>query len=197
VNHHLLGLAGARLEDIQTVHSHVHALNQCRRLLRELGLTPKVHVDTAGAAAEIAAAGRIEQAAIASRLAAEIYGLDILRSDLEDAEHNTTRFIILAREAREPPPYEGPVITSFLFQVRNVPAALYKALGGFATNGVNMIKLESYVDARFSQAQFYAEVLGHPEQEPVKNAFEELAFFSHEVERLGVYPADPFRFRGA
>jgi prephenate dehydratase len=197
VNHHLLAVPGARLEDIETVHSHVHALNQCRQLVRELGLTPKIHADTAGAAAEVAAAGRIEQAAIASRLAAEIYGLDILRSDLEDAEHNTTRFVVLAREAREPPPYEGPVITSFLFQVRNVPAALYKALGGFATNGVNMIKLESYVDARFSQAQFYAEVLGHPEQEAVKNAFEELAFFSHEVERLGVYPADPFRFRGA
>jgi prephenate dehydratase len=197
VNHHLLAVPGARLEDVKTVHSHVHALNQCRRLVRELGLTPKVHADTAGAAADVAAAGTIDQAAIASRLAGEIYGLDILRSDLEDAEHNTTRFVILAREAREPPPYEGPVITSFLFQVRNVPAALYKALGGFATNGVNMIKLESYVDARFSQAQFYAEVLGHPEQEAVKNAFEELAFFSHEVERLGVYPADPFRFRDA
>jgi prephenate dehydratase len=197
VNHHLLAVPGARLEDIRTVHSHVHALHQCRRLLGELGLTPKVHADTAGAAADVAAAGTGDQAAIASRLAAEIYGLDILRSDLEDAEHNTTRFVILAREAREPPPYEGPVITSFLFQVRNVPAALYKALGGFATNGVNMIKLESYVDARFSQAQFYAEVLGHPEQEAVKNAFEELAFFSHEVERLGVYPADPFRFRTA
>ena len=164
VNHHLLAVPGARLEDIKAVHSHVHALHQCRRLLGELGLTPKVHADTAGAAADVAAAGNIDQAAIASRLAAEIYGLDILRSDLEDAEHNTTRFVILAREAREPPPYEGPVITSFLFQVRNVPAALYKALGGFATNGVNMIKLESYVDARFSQAQFYAEVLGHPEQ---------------------------------
>jgi prephenate dehydratase len=197
VNHHLLAVPGARLEDIKTVHSHVHALHQCRRLLGELRLTPKVHADTAGAAADVAAAGTVDQAAIASRLAAEIYGLDILRSDLEDAEHNTTRFVVLAREAREPPPYEGPVITSFLFQVRNVPAALYKALGGFATNGVNMIKLESYVDARFSQAQFYAEVLGHPEQAAVKNAFEELAFFSHEVERLGVYPADPFRFRGA
>jgi prephenate dehydratase len=197
VNHHLLAVPGARLEHIKTVHSHVHALNQCRRLIRELGLTPKVHADTAGAAADVAAAGTIDQAAIASRLAGEIYGLDILRSDLEDAEHNTTRFVILAREAREPPPYEGPVITSFLFQVRNVPAALYKALGGFATNGINMIKLESYVDARFSQAQFYAEVLGHPEQEAVKNAFEELAFFSHEVEQLGVYPADPFRFRDA
>jgi prephenate dehydratase len=195
VNHHLLALPGARLQDIKTVHSHVHALNQCRRLLRELGLAPKIHADTAGAAAEVAEAGRADQAAIASRLAAEIYGLEILRADIEDAEHNTTRFVILAREAREPPPYEGPVITSFLFQVRNVPAALYKALGGFATNGVNMIKLESYVDARFAQARFYAEVLGHPEQEALKHAFEELEFFSREVERLGVYPADPFRFQ--
>src|ERR671911_3007064 len=197
VNRPLVAVPGARLEGIKAIHSHVHALNQCRRLLRELAIIPKVHADTAGAAAEVAEAGRPDQAAIASRLAAEIYGLEILRADIEDAEHNTTRFIILAREPREPPPYEGPVITSFLFQVRNVPAALYKALGGFATNGVNMIKLESYVDARFSQAQFYAEVLGHPEQEAVKNAFEELAFFSHEVERLGVYPADPFRFHGA
>ena len=197
VNHHLLAVPGARLEGIKTVHSHVHALNQCRRLLRELAIIPRIHADTAGAAAEVAEAGSTDQAAIASRLAADIYGLEILRSDIEDAEHNTTRFIILAREPREPPPYEGPVITSFLFQVRNVPAALYKALGGFATNGVNMVKLESYVDAGFNQAQFYAEVVGHPEQPPVRNAFEELAFFSHEVERLGVYPAHPFRFRNA
>jgi prephenate dehydratase len=197
VNHHLLAVPGARLEGIKTVHSHVHALNQCRRLLRELAVIPRIHADTAGAAAEVADAGSTDQAAIASRLAADIYGLEILRSDIEDAEHNTTRFIILAREPREPPPYEGPVITSFLFRVRNVPAALYKALGGFATNGVNMVKLESYVDAAFNQAQFYAEVVGHPEQPPVKNAFEELAFFSHEVERLGVYPAHPFRFRSA
>jgi prephenate dehydratase len=197
VNHHLLAVPGARLEGIKTVHSHVHALNQCRRLLRELRITPKVQADTAGAAAQVAQAGRTDEAAIASRLAAEIYGLEILRSDIEDAEHNTTRFIILAREPVEPPPYEGPVITSFLFQVRNVPAALYKALGGFATNGVNMIKLESYVDAGFNQAQFYAEVLGHPEQPPLKNAFEELAFFSHDVERLGVYSAHPFRFQGS
>jgi prephenate dehydratase len=195
VNHHLLAVPGARIEDIRAVHSHIHALNQCRRLLAELGIVPKIHADTAGAAAEVAEAGRRDQAAIASRLAGEIYGLESLRADIEDAEHNTTRFIVLTREPREPPPYEGPVITSFLFQVRNVPAALYKALGGFATNGVNMIKLESYVDARFAQAQFYAEVLGHPEQEPLQHAFEELAFFSHEVERLGTYPADPFRFR--
>ena len=197
VNLHLMAVPGARLEMIRTVQSHVHALNQCRRLLRELGIAPRVHADTAGAAAKVAAAGRTDQAAIASRLAAEIYGLDILRSDLEDAEHNTTRFVILAREPVEPPPYEGPVITSFLFQVRNVPAALYKALGGFATNGVNMVKLESYVDAAFNQAQFYAEVVGHPEQAPVRNAFEELAFFSHNVERLGTYPAHPFRFKDA
>ncbi len=195
VNHHLLAVPGATLEGIKTVHSHIHALNQCRRMLRELAITPRIHADTAGAAAQVAESGRPDEAAIASRLAAEIYGLEILRSSIEDAEHNTTRFIILAREPREPPPYEGPVITSFLFQVRNVPAALYKALGGFATNGVNMLKLESYVDSRFNQAQFYAEILGHPEQPPVKNAFEELEFFSHDVQRLGAYPAHPFRFR--
>jgi len=197
VNHHLLALPGATLETIAAVHSHIHALNQCRRLLRDLRIQPKVHADTAGAAADVAASGRLDQAAIASRLAAEIHGLEILRSDIEDAEHNTTRFIVLAREPILPPPDEGPTITSFLFLVRNVPAALYKALGGFATNGVNMIKLESYVDARFQQARFYAEILGHPDQRAVGNAFEELAFFSREVERLGVYPAHPFRFRKA
>ncbi|MGH6943445.1 MAG: prephenate dehydratase [Geminicoccaceae bacterium] len=195
VNHHLLGLPGASLESIRTVHSHVHALNQCRRLVRELGLRPKVHADTAGAAAEIAETGRLDQAAIASRLAAETYGLAVLREDVEDAEHNTTRFVILAREPIVPPKDDGPTITSFLFRVRNVPAALYKALGGFATNGVNMVKLESYVDSAFTQAQFYAEIVGHPEQQAVQNAFEELAFFSHEVEQLGAYPAHPFRFR--
>lgn len=195
VNHHLLALPGTRLEEIRTVHSHIQALSQCRRLIRELRITPRVHADTAGAAAEVAASGRRDQAAIASRLAAETYGLTIVRSDIEDAEHNTTRFIILAREAIEPPVDGGPAITSFLFQVRNVPAALYKALGGFATNGVNMIKLESYVDSAFNQAQFYAEILGHSAHPAVRNAFEELEFFSHDVERLGVYPAHPFRFR--
>jgi prephenate dehydratase len=197
VNHHLLAPAGATIATLKVIHSHVHALNQCRRMLRQLGITAKVHADTAGAAAEVAAEGRLDQAAIASRLAADIYGLTILRSEIEDANHNTTRFVVLAPEPREPPPDEGPVITSFLFQVRNVPAALYKALGGFATNGVNMIKLESYVDSEFNQAQFYAEILGHPAQRGVKNALEELAFFSHDVQRLGVYPAHPFRFRSA
>jgi prephenate dehydratase len=195
VNHHLLAVPGARLEDIREVHSHIQALQQCRRLLREQGLTPKVHADTAGAAAQVAQDGRPDQAAIASRLAADIYGLAVLRSDIEDAVHNTTRFVILARDPLEVAHDAGPVITSFIFRVRNVPAALYKALGGFATNGVNMLKLESYVDAEFNQAQFYAEILGHPAQRPVSNAFEELVFFSHGVERLGVYPAHPFRFR--
>ena len=195
VNHHLLGLPGTRLAEIRLIHSHIHALSQCRRLFRELGLMPQIHADTAGAAKEVAATGRRDQAAIASRLAAEIYGLEILRSDIEDEAHNTTRFVILSREPIEPPPYEGPVITSFLFQVRNVPAALYKALGGFATNGVNMIKLESYVDAAFNQAQFYAEIMGHPSELGVRHAFDELAFFSDEIEWLGVYPAHPFRFK--
>jgi len=195
VNHHLLALPGTQVDGVNTVHSHIQALSQCRKLIRELGITPKVHADTAGAAAEVAAGGKRHEAAIASRLAAEIYGLEILRSDIEDAEHNTTRFVLLAREPRTPPADQGPCIISFLFQVRNVPASLYKALGGFATNGINMIKLESYIDSAFNQAQFYAEILGHPEDRGVENAFEELAFFSHDVERLGVYPANAFRFR--
>jgi prephenate dehydratase len=197
VNHHLLALPGTRLEDVKTVHSHIQALSQCRRLIRELKIAPKIHADTAGAAAEVAASGRRDQAAIASRLAAQIHGMEVLRSDIEDAEHNTTRFVILATEPRMPPADQGPCITSFLFQVRNVPAALYKALGGFATNGLNMVKLESYVDSAFNQAQFYAEIIGHPAEPGVENAFEELAFFSHDVERLGVYPAHAFRFRTA
>jgi prephenate dehydratase len=154
-----------------------------------------VVADTAGAAAEVAAARDPTRAAIASRLAAEIYGLEILRSDIEDAEHNTTRFLVLAREPRHPDPKDGPVITTFTFRVRNRPAALYKALGGFATNGVNMVKLESYVDGAFTQAEFYADIMGHPQAENVRLAFEELRFFSHSVEILGVYPADRFRER--
>ena len=142
--------------------------------------------------------GRRDQAAIASRLAAEIYGLEILRTDIEDAEHNTTRFIVLAREPIQPPPDEGPVITSFLFQVRNVPAALYKALGGFATNGVNMVKLESYVDAGFNQAQFYAEVVGHPEQAPVRQRVRGAGVLLARCRaaRASTRP-HPFRFRKA
>ncbi|MGI9484408.1 MAG: prephenate dehydratase [Geminicoccaceae bacterium] len=197
VNHHLLALPGTRIDQLKIVHSHVHALNQCRKLLRDLPVSARVHADTAGAAAEVAAVKDPSQAAIASRLAAKIHGLEILKSDIEDADHNTTRFVILAPEPLDPGfDPDRPTIMSFFFQVQSVPAALYKALGGFATNGVNMLKLESYVDAEFNQAQFYAEILGHPSETGVKNAMDELRFFSHAVEPLGTYPAHPFRRRG-
>ena len=179
------------------MHSHRHALSQCGRLLRELGVEAVAHADTAGAAADIAARNDPAEGAIASGLAGEIYGLETLRENIEDAEHNTTRFIVLAREPAHPDAADGPVITSFIFRVRNVPAALYKALGGFATNGVNMTKLESYlVGGSFEAAQFYADVEGHPAQTPLRLALEELDFFSHEVRILGVYPAHPFRDQG-
>jgi len=196
VNHQLLGPRGATLPGLKVVRSHVHALSQCRRLIRELGLKAVVHADTAGAAAEVAARGDPTVAAIASRLAAETYDLDILRGDVEDAAHNTTRFLVMAREPAAPPAGDGPVMTSFVFRVRNVPAALYKALGGFATNGVNMVKLESYMlDGSFTATQFYADIEGHPEQRLVRLALEELAFFTREIKILGVYPANPFRYR--
>ena len=197
VNHHLLALPGARIEQLTHVHSHIHALNQCRGLVRELDLEAVVRLDTAGAAAEIAEAGDRTQAVIASELAGDIYGLVSLRADIEDAKHNTTRFLIMAKEPVVPHPKSGPTMTSFVFRVRNVPAALYKALGGFATNGVNMTKLESYlVGGRFNAAQFYAEVEGHPEHKNLKLALEELDFFSREVRILGVYPQHPYRWEG-
>ena len=194
VVHNLLAPKGAKLADLKTVASHVQALSQCRKTIRTLGLKLVVRADTAGAAAEIAAAGDKTAAAIASTLAAEIYGLDILKESMEDAEHNTTRFIIMAREPLDPDPAAGSIVTSLVFRVRSVPAALYKALGGFATNGVNITKLESYIlDGAFTVAQFYADIEGHPDQRPVRLALEELSFFSNEVRILGVYPASPFR----
>ena len=197
INHHLLGVEGARVEDLTHVHSHVHALSQCRNLIRELGLEAVVHVDTAGAAAEVAERKDKTQAAIASELAGELDGLTSLKANIEDAEHNTTRFILMAREPVVPHPKAGKAITSFVFRVRNVPASLYKALGGFATNGINMTKLESYlVGGSFQAAQFYAEVEGHPDTRAMKLAFEELAFFTREVSLLGTYPAHPYRHRG-
>ncbi|MFA6022091.1 MAG: prephenate dehydratase [Rhodospirillales bacterium] len=193
INHHLLAPKGATLETIKTVESHVHALGQCRNLIRQLGLTVIVGADTAGAAADLAKSGDLTKAAIASELAAEIYGLQSLQANIEDAEHNTTRFVVLAREAVEPNPNHTNV-TTFVFRVRNVPAALYKALGGFATNGVNITKLESYlVGGGFIAAQFYMDVEGHPAQRNLRLALEELEFFSHEVRILGVYPAHPVR----
>jgi prephenate dehydratase len=197
VNHHLLAVHGASLRKIRTVRSHVHALSQCRNLIRALGIEPVIAADTAGAAAEIAARRDPSVAAIASELAGRIYGLVSLKENIEDAEHNTTRFLIMSREARRPPP-ATPSVTTFLFRVRNVPAALYKALGGFATNGINMTKLESYmVGGTFTATQFYADVEAHPEDRPLALALEELAFFSREVKILGVYPAHPLRIAAA
>lgn len=190
----LLGVPGATLEGVKTVHSHVHALGQCRRVIREHGFAPVISGDTAGAAREVKEAGDPTQAAISPPLAAEIYGLDVLLDDIEDEDHNTTRFVVLSRELDQAPAGNGPVVTSFVFNVRNLPAALYKALGGFATNGVNMTKLESYmVGGEFTATQFLAEVDGHPDDVGVKRALEELEFFTTEVKVLGVYPADPFR----
>jgi prephenate dehydratase len=194
VNHHLLALSGTRIEDLTHVHSHVHALNQCRKLIRELGVEAVIHADTAGAAKEVARKGDKTQAAIGSELAGQIDGLISLRANIEDAEHNTTRFLVMAREPHVPAQGAGTCITSFVFRVRNVPAALYKALGGFATNGVNMTKLESYlVGGHFTAAQFYADVEGHPEDAGMKHAFDELNFFCEEVTLLGTYPAHDFR----
>ncbi|MEI7056201.1 prephenate dehydratase [Nocardioides sp. CCNWLW239] len=195
IRFHLLGLPGAHLDDIRTVHSHVHALGQCRNIIREHGFTPVVSGDTAGAAREVVEAGDPTMAAISPPLAASIYGLDVLATDIEDADHNTTRFVVLSPDFIQAPADNGPVVTSFIFNVRNLPAALYKALGGFATNGVNMTKLESYmVDGKFTATQFLAEVDGHPDQPGLKRALEELAFFTTDVKLLGVYPADPARF---
>jgi prephenate dehydratase len=194
VRHQLLAVKGAAIKDIKTVESHVHALGQCRKVIRQLGIRPVVAADTAGSAREIAEAGDKTRAAIATRLAAEIYKLSILAEDIEDESHNTTRFIVLAREAKWAKNGAGPTITTFLFRVRNVPAALYKTLGGFATNGVNMTKLESYmVEGNFFATQFYADVEGHPEDKNLVLAFEELSFYSKEMKILGVYPAHQFR----
>ena len=197
VVHHLLAPKGATIAGLKSVHSHIHALPQCRKLIRELGLKAVVHADTAGAAADVAKAGDPTQAAIASKLAGQIYGLVSLRADVADEKQNTTRFVVMQRAPFDPDPKNGPVLTSFVFRVRSVPASLYKALGGFATNGVNIVKLESYmIDAWFTVAQFYAEIEGHPDHRPVRLAMEELGFFSREVKILGVYPAHPFRRGG-
>lgn len=194
VEHCLLGVHGATVEGIETIHSHAVALGQVRKLIRELGARAVVEADTAGSAALVAQWNDPKRAAIASSLAAEINGLEILRPNVEDAAHNTTRFYVMAKTPRLPPPEADNLITSFVFRVRNVPAALFKALGGFATNSVNMTRLESYmVGGQFAATQFLAEIDGHPEQRDVRLALEELDFFSREIRILGVYPAAPFR----
>ncbi|MEO1191746.1 MAG: prephenate dehydratase [Pseudomonadota bacterium] len=194
IRHQLLGLPGSKLDGLRRVRSHVMALSQCREYLHERGLEREVVADTAGAAASLPGLADPTLGAIAPALAAEIYGLEILDRDINDQHDNTTRFVIMAAEPLHPPQEDGPVITSFVFRTRSVPASLYKALGGFATNGVNITKLESYIiDGSFSVAQFYADIEGHPDDELVRLALEELSFFSKEVRLLGVYPAHPFR----
>ncbi len=194
IHFNLVAPKGATLEGLKTVQSHVVALGQCRKIIRTLGLQPIVGADTAGSARQIAERNDPSAAALAPVLAAEAYGLNVLAENVEDEAHNTTRFVILSPEAKDTAAGNGPVVTSFIFRVRNVPAALYKAMGGFATNGVNMTKLESYqLDGKFFATQFYADVEGHPEDRNVRLAMEELAFFSAELRILGTYPASPYR----
>jgi prephenate dehydratase len=190
----LMGLKGSKINRITDVYSHVHALGQCRKIIRKHGFKAHVAGDTAGAARQVAEWGEPTRAALAPRLAAEIYGLDVLAEDVEDERHNTTRFVILSPEPDPTKPNGEQMVTTFIFNVRNVPAALYKAMGGFATNGVNMTKLESYqVNGEFVATMFYADIEGHPGQRPVQLALEELAFFSTELRILGSYRASPYR----
>jgi prephenate dehydratase len=197
VEHCLVALPSASLKTIKPVKSHVQALSQCRNFLKKHRFEPVVHADTAGAAREVAEIGDASVGAIASSLAARIYGLKVLARNIEDADHNTTRMLVFSREERKTDWRTVPCMTAFLFRVKSVPAALYKALGGFATNGVNIVKLESYLSgAHFEQAQFYAEVEGHTEQKSVQLALEELHFFSKEFKPLGTFPVNPFRRKG-
>jgi prephenate dehydratase len=195
VNHHIMAPRGAKLEDLTHVHSHAQGLAQCRNRIRGLGLKPVMHADTAGAAKDVAELDDQKVGAIASRLAAEIYDLDILFESAEDDKHNTTRFLLMASQPSNPE-RGNRMITTLVFQLRSVPAALYKSLGGFATNGINMTKLESYIRAGVSeQAQFYVDVEAHIDDPPMQNALEELRFYctKDEVHVLGTYPASPAR----
>jgi prephenate dehydratase len=194
VHHQLLIVPEADSLAVKTVHSHVHALGQCRKVIRELNIKPVVAADTAGAARELSESRDPSRAAIATRLAAEIYGLKVIRENIEDESHNTTRFVVLSATPQDAEPEDHPVMTTFVFRVRNVPAALYKAMGGFATNGVNMTKLESYqIQGQFSATQFYADIEGHPAERNVRLAMEELEFFTSYLRVLGIYKASPHR----
>ncbi len=194
VHHQLMTIKGADPAKIKTVRSHAMALGQCRNLIQRRGLVPEIAGDTAGAARRLSETRETDVAVIASELAAENYGLEIIEANIEDAGHNTTRFLKMAADTEYPGVEAERVMTSFVFQVRNIPAALFKALGGFATNSVNMTKLESYQqDGRFEATMFYADIDGHPQSENVRLALEELGFFSTSLKILGVYEADPFR----
>ena len=196
IHFQLMVLPGVARAEIRTVHSHIHALGQCRKFIRKNGWKPVVAGDTAGAAKLVAEKGERSMAALAPSLAAELYGLDIVEENVEDTERNITRFVVLSKERRwaERAGNGARMMTTFVFRVRNVPAALYKAMGGFATNGVNMTKLESYqINGEFTATQFYADIEGHPDDAHVALALEELRFFSKEVRILGVYRADQYR----
>jgi prephenate dehydratase len=194
VHVNLLGVPGARLDQITEAHGHVVILPQCAAFLKANGIKGRVSSDNARAAREVAAAGDPTRAALASELAAEIYGLDVVARHIEDHKNNTTRFLVMSREADHSRRGAGGMITTFTFRVRNIPAALYKALGGFATNGVNMTKLESYmVGGSFTATEFYADIEGHPEDTNVALALEELRYFTSAVNILGVYPSDRIR----
>ncbi len=194
VHINLLGIPGATIADVRRAHCHVVLLPQCGTFLREHGIEGVVSPDNARAAREVSELGDKAEAALASELAAEVYGLDILARQIEDQEHNTTRFLVMAREPDTSRRAER-MMTTFVFNVRNIPAALYKAMGGFATNGVNMTKLESYmIDGSFMATQFYADIEGHPDDPSVRRALEELDYFTSEMKILGVYPEDKRRF---
>ncbi len=196
VHANLLALPGTRIEEVRTALSQPPLLGQTRGFLRRHGIEPRAGADTAGSAGVVARTGDRSLAALASELAGEIYGLEVLARHVEDQANNTTRFLAMA-PAPGPLP-DAPALTSFVFRVRNLPAALYKALGGFATNGVNMIKLESYmVDGQFTATQFYADIEGRPDDPPVARALEELGFFTTRLQVLGVYPSHPFRLSQA
>ena len=196
IHFQLMALPGVAIDDISTVYSHIHALGQCRNIIRDNGWKAIVSGDTAGSARMVAEAKDMTSAALAPHLAASLYGLDILAENVEDEEHNTTRFVVLSRDANIAPANNGPVITTFVFQVRNVPSALYKVMGGFATNGINMTKLESYqIGGAFTATLFYADIEGHPDDKSVAFALEEMDFFSVHKKILGVYPANNFRLR--
>ena len=193
IRHQLLGLKDAALADIKSVYSQGPALAQCRGVLREMKLVAHTWYDTAGSAKHIAELGDKSAAAVASTLSAEFYGLKVLKADIEDEHHNATRFLIMSRQD-ERAPKGGKVVTTLVFQVKNIPAALYKAMGGFATNGVNMTKLESYqLGGSFNATQFYADIQGHPDDPAVNRALEELAFHTARHTIMGVYPAHPYR----
>ena len=189
----LMGLKGAQIDQIKKVRAHLVLIPQCGKFLADHGITAEAAADSAGAAAELTEAGDTSVGALASELAAEIYGLDVLATGIEDHHRNTTRFLVMSREPDETR-RSAQMLTTFVFQVRSVPAALYKAMGGFATNGVNMTKLESYmIDGSFTATQFYADIEGHPDDPAVQRAMEELAYFTNHIKTLGTYPADPAR----